>query len=231
LIRLSKTSSSLRNSGRCVEGDFCRQTADRPLTLPSRLKNPLLDVLKTLDESFLTPETLARLAEASLAVETATATHLDEVSRKTEGEGLERLLGGIWSAGGRRARSGDVPGDEKKTKPDERVRREERRARWREAALLLPHPAGEDEHKQHTRSVSDDWEELHEAPAVPVLRFHLETVETTLAAVRSGAASFGISFVPDVWEGLELFVEDEPGASLSSLHPSFLVFPVFSPGN
>ncbi|GAA5823555.1 hypothetical protein JCM11251_000679 [Rhodosporidiobolus azoricus] len=170
-------------------------------------KGPLLTALHSF-ESYLSVEIITRLAQAKVAgAEAAIRLDGDSSHRKAEGEGVGRLFGGSWCAGGLHDRSGGG----KLSEEEEMAWRELRRARWREAVMLLPpFTAAEQEKPRHGRDVSmDDWTELSEVPLFPVLRLMLEVKETTLGAVKSGTASFEINFTDGIWTGQPLFGKDD----------------------
>ncbi|GAA5855603.1 hypothetical protein JCM8547_001612 [Rhodosporidiobolus lusitaniae] len=182
---------------------ICQQSLASQKVPPS-WQDPLIAILKQF-EGVLTPDLFAKLAESSLAVAEAGA-QIDESRRKHEGDGVERILAGVWGGGGKRTR-------EKSGEKGEEVAREKRRAKWREATMILPHlpPIGGEITAGHGRDTSmDDWTELEDLPKVSIFQLRLETKETTLGAVNSGAASFSLTFSPGEWAGQSLFAEGEP---------------------
>ncbi|BGP15197.1 hypothetical protein JCM10213v2_003156 [Rhodosporidiobolus nylandii] len=182
---------------------LCEQSLKACKVSTDYWRRPLLDVLRQF-EATLTPEVLEKLA-LSKAAEAEAAAMLAQTKKVDGGEGVERLLGGIWGVQSRRGRS-------EQDEDAEQAARERRRARWREAASLLPSKSSEDGHgRGHARDTSiDSWTEVSELPHVSVLHVHLDTVETTLGAVRSGAASFSATFVQGEWKGQPLFGQEEP---------------------
>ncbi|BGP47232.1 hypothetical protein JCM10450v2_003084 [Rhodotorula kratochvilovae] len=171
-------------------------------------KEPLMTALHDL-EALLTSRLLAALAESRVAEAEAVALEQERAARGTQAGGCARRdrfgLRGWLSATSAHASDGAA-------EPAEEDKREQRRARWRDAAMHL-RPLETGDEPQLDRHIREgtfaEWTEVDELPKLAVLQLRVKAVETTLGAVKAGTAALGVSFVAEEWDGELLFGGDK----------------------
>ncbi|GAA5994179.1 1-phosphatidylinositol-3-phosphate 5-kinase [Rhodotorula paludigena] len=184
---------------------LCRQSLRCCKLSETVWQDPLLAVLHEL-EAFLTPALIAEITSAKLAQAHAAALEPAFRSQKPQDRsGLQSWFSGALTS------AASVERAVSNAQKDDSERSERRRARWREAAMLLRPADGEEEPARHAREDTlADWHEVDELPRLAVVQLRVKTVETTIGAVKSGAATMGVSFALDEWEGQPLFGAGEP---------------------
>lgn len=171
-------------------------------------------------DAFLTPARLDTLAKAKHAQARAAEQASAGVARGGQGGGGQ---------GPRHDRSGlrtwlapdSASGEAEVMLVSEGEQRTERRGRWRDASMNVDPAPQATEQVPLERHVREDtlaeWTEVDEPSKLPVLQLRLESVQTTVGAVKAGTASLGVSFVPEEWAGEPLFGADGPGVCSSVL--------------
>ncbi|GAA6051243.1 hypothetical protein JCM3770_005888 [Rhodotorula araucariae] len=155
-------------------------------------------------EAFLTPQLVVALAESKLAdAEAAVVGQQHAVRGNQAGGAARRDRFGLhgWLSGA------VAHGPESRGEQAEQSRREQRRARWRDAAVHLRPSVALDEPQALDRHVREgtlaEWTEVDELPRLDILQLRVKAAETTLGAVKAGTAALGVTFAANEWEDLD----------------------------